>query len=207
MTNYLRNLVTASMIAIVPAMAQNQFGELPAPNVPSAIQVPAGNTAFLKGYAEGTQNYICIASTSGYSWRFIGPQATLFLTFKWFNGEIRQQITTHYLSANPSEGGTHRAAWQSSLDTSTVWAKAIASSTDPAFVAPGAIPWLLLQAVGSRKGPTGGAILTPATFLQRVDTTGGVMPSTGCSEARNVGDTVFVPYTANYVFYKASRKN
>ncbi len=211
MTNYLRNLVTASVVAIafVPSagMAQAQFGEMTAPKVPSEIQVPTGNTAFLRGHAVGTQNYICMPSTSGYSWKFAGPQATLFITFKWMNGEVRQQITTHFLSMNPSEGGIPRATWQSSLDTSAVWAKAIATSSDPGFVAPDAIPWLLLQVVGSQAGPAGGTTLNPTTFIQRIETTGGIMPSTGCSEAMNAGAMVFVPYTAEYLFYKGARRN
>src|SRR5215216_5521720 len=49
-------------------------------------------------------------------------------------------------------------AWQHSRDTSTVWAKVAldGSSTDPAFVAAGAIPWLLLDVVGVQEGPSGG---------------------------------------------------
>ena len=207
MTIYMRNLITVGFVAIAlessPAMAQSPLGEIAAPQVPTEIQVPAGNAAFLKGYAEGTQNYICLLSATGYSWKFTGPQATLFIKFKWINGEVRQQITTHYLSPNPSEGGTPRATWQSSLDSSAVWAKAFG----PGFAVPGAIPWLLLEIMGSRKGPGGGDILTPTTFMQRVNTTGGMMPSTGCADAANVGVTAFVPYTADYFFYKARRNN
>src|SRR5262249_36506504 len=119
--------------------------------------------------------------------------------------EIRQQIATHFLSPNPSESGLPRATWQSSFDTSKVWARAIASSTDPSFVAPGAIPWLLLTVVGTGRGPTDGAFLTQTTFIQRLNTSGGIAPSTGCSQSTNVGATALVPYTADYVFYRASR--
>ena len=207
MTIYMRNLITVGLTAIAlestPALAQSPLGEVAAPQVPSEIQVPAGNAAYLKGSAEGTQNYICIPSASGYSWKFTGPQATLFIKFKWINGEVRQQITTHYLSPNPSEGGTPRPTWQGSFDTSAVWAKAIG----PGFPVPGAIPWLLLEITGARTGPAGGDMLMSTTFMQRVNTTGGTMPSTGCADAANVGATVFVPYTADYYFYKARRNN
>jgi len=78
-----------------------------------------------------------------------GPQATLF-------NEHGQQVITHFLSPNPDEAGTARATWQHSRDTSAVWARAIASSSDPAFVAPGAIPWLLLELVeATRDRPAG----------------------------------------------------
>ena len=210
MTNFLRTLYTAGAVAIalgsMPAMGQTQFAEVTPPQVPAAMQVPAGNTAFLKGQATGTQNYICMPTATGFGWKFTGPQATLFISFNWINGEVKQQITTHYLSPNPMEAGTPRATWLSSLDTSAVWAKAIVTSTDTNYVAPGAIPWLLLQIVGSQTGPTGGDMLKPTSYIQRVNTAGGVMPAAGCTEESNVGATAFVPYTTDYYFFKSSRR-
>ena len=184
------------------------------PPVPSNIQVPAGNEAFLEGYAVGTQDYICLpcpnaitpAATcpaSGFAWAFFGPQATLF-------NDDDKQVITHFLSPNPEESGTPRATWQHSRDTSTVWAKLFdptSSSSDPAFVAPGAIPWLLLQVVGAQDGPTGGDKLTATTFLQRLNTSGGVAPSTGCTLSTDVGKKALVPYTADYFFYKAAESD
>jgi Protein of unknown function (DUF3455) len=76
------------------------------------------------------------------------------------------------------------------------------SSTDPAFVAPGAIPWLLLTVVGFKDGPTGGDTLSGTKFIQRLNTSGGVAPATGCSSPTDVGNKAFVPYTADYFFYK-----
>ena len=113
---------------------------------------------------------------------------------------------THFLSPNPSENNTSRATWQSSVDTSRVWGKMMASVIDPAVVATGEIPWLLLQAVGVANGPTGGDYLAHTTFVQRLNTAGGVAPATGCGQASNVGATALVPYSADYYFYRASRK-
>jgi len=76
------------------------------------------------------------------------------------------------------------------------------SSSDPAFVAPGAIPWLLLDVVGAYDGPTGGHTLAAATSIQRLNTSGGVAPSTGCTSLTDVGKKAFEPYTADYFFYK-----
>ncbi|PYR41378.1 MAG: hypothetical protein DMF95_31190 [Acidobacteria bacterium] len=45
--------------------------------------------------------------------------------------------------------------------------------------------------------------LTEATFVQRLNTAGGVAPSTGCSGPTDVGNEAFVPYTADYFFYRA----
>jgi len=164
--------------------------------VPANIQVPAGNKAFLEGHAVGTQDYICLPSGSGFAWTFFGPQATLF-------NDDDKQVITHFLSPNPFESGMPRATWQHSRDTSTVWAVAITTSSDPDFVAPGAIPWLLLQMVGAQDGPTGGNKLLETTFIQRLNTSGGVAPSTGCTQSTDVGQMALVPYTADYFFYKA----
>ena len=145
----LQNLILAgAMVMALPQTAAALDKLIPPPSVPANLEVPAGNKVYLKGYAVGTQNYICLPT----GWTFIGPQATLFLRFQSYGSEIRQQITTHFLSPNPDEGGTPRATWQSSLDTSAVWARAIETSSDPAYVAPGAIPWLKLTVVGSERG-------------------------------------------------------
>jgi hypothetical protein len=165
------------------------------PPVPKEIQVPPGNTAFLMGSAVGTQNYICLPS----GWAFFGPQATLFLTFTLFGNDIKQQIITHFLSPNPVENGTPRATWQNSFDSSTVWAIQKGSSDG----GPGAIQLLLLQVVGALPGPTGGDLLTQTTYIQRLNTSGGVKPSSGCADSTTVGSKMLVPYTADYFFYKA----
>ena len=165
------------------------------PPVPSNIQVPAKNKVFLEGHAVGTQDYICLPSASGFAWTFFGPQATLF-------NDNDKQVITHFLSPNPFAGDTPSVTWQHSRGTSTVWGTAIASSSDPDFVAPGAIPWLLVQVVGAQDGPTGGHELTATTFIQRLNTSGGVAPSTGCALSTDVGKKALVPYTADYFFYK-----
>jgi uncharacterized protein DUF3455 len=170
------------------------------PPVHSIIDVPAGNKLFLVGHGRGTQNYICLPSTSGFAFSLFTPQATLFDD----NGE---QVITHYFSPNlspipPEIRNTIRATWQHS-DTSTVWAKAIASYSNAGFVARGDIPLLLLQVVGAQDGPTGGNTLSQTTFIQRLKTSGGAAPSTGCSESKDVGHEAFVPYEADYFFYKA----
>jgi hypothetical protein len=212
MTNFFRRVATAGAVAIAltssAALGQMAIpGALTAPPVPDNIKAPAGNTLFAKGEALGTQNYICLASGSGFAWTFFSPEATLFVKFKWFGGEVRQQIMTHFLSPNPAEGGTPRATWQSSLDTSAVWARMVpgGSSSDAAFVEAGAIPWLLLQKMGSRRGPTGGDILAGVTYIQRLSTSGGGAPTTGCSQASNVGAMALAPYTADYYFYEKAQ--
>src|SRR5271169_6323381 len=180
------------------------------PPTPPAITPPAGNSAFLEGHALGTQGYVCLpTSTGGTSWTInpARPEATLFTKF--FGQDV--QIITHFTSinANPNQNATlpvplsGNATWQSSFDTSKVWAKAvgsIAAGSDPASCPnTGSIPCLLLQSIGNQKGPTGGKLLADTTFVQRLNTNGGAAPTTTCS----VGQTQLVPYTADYYFYHA----
>ena len=191
-------VLAATFASTLPQQAYAQQ-ETPPP-VPDPIQVPAGDRLFLAGHAFGTQNYICLPSGTGFAWTLFGPQATLF------HNDARQ-VMTHFLSPNPDEAGTLRATWQHSVDTSAVWARAIASSSDPGFVAPGAIPWLLLEVVGAEGGPTGGRRLTVTTYIHRLNTAGGVAPAFGCSQSADVGSRVFVPYEADYFFYRDQHPN
>jgi len=189
----------------LPQAAQAQSVVTPPP-VPANIQVPAGNEAFLLGRGVGTQNYVCqpAASVGRVAWTLFTPEATLF-------SDQGGQLTTHFFSPNPFEfspspfaNGVVRATWQDSRDTSTVWAKAIGAAT----VSPDAIAWVLLQTAGVQAGPTGGSTLAVTTFVQRLNTFGGLAPATGCDIPTDVGTKAFVPYTADYFFYrKATTSN
>jgi hypothetical protein len=163
--------------------------------VPPDLEVPAEKKAFLIGHAYGTQNYLCLPSTTGVAWTLFGPQATLF-------SDDGSQLITHFLSPNPEENGTPRATWQHSKDTSSVWAKATAISTDSYYVAPGAIPWLKLEVVGRQYGPQWGDRLITATHIHRVNTAGGVAPASGCAVVADIGKKALMPYETDYIFYR-----
>jgi hypothetical protein len=206
-----RSLFTAALVlgcafgAVTHARAQN----ITTPTTPTAITPPEGNTAFLVGHALGTQGYTCLpTSTGGTSWTVnpARPEATLFADF--FGQPI--QIITHFASinANPKENVTvplsGNATWQSSFDTSKVWAAAVghidAGSDRASCPNSGAIQCLLLQSVGNQTGPTGGKLLATTTFVQRLNTKGGSAPTSACT----VGQTQLVPYTADYVFFRGN---
>lgn len=178
--------------------------------VPPAIEAPADVVPFFAAHAEGTQNYVCLPASAGVAWKFVAPQATLTRTG---DREGARQAATHFLSPNPDETGTPRPTWQDSVASDRVWGRAAASSTDPGYVAPGAIPWLLVEVVGAESGspssmPAGAshARLTETRFIHRVHTAGGAAPSTGCRQASDVGALVLVPYAADYVFYALGRQ-
>jgi hypothetical protein len=131
-------------------------------------------------------------------------------------GDFSQQILTHFLSpdANPNQYAPSplpfgSPTWQSSFDSSVIWGNKLASinaGTDPSCPNAGAISCLLLQVIGSQNGPSYPfGILTKATYVQRLNTTGGSAPATGCAVSTDVGGQVLVPYTADYYFYAAQQ--
>jgi hypothetical protein len=195
-------LIAALALAFATMLPHAAYArQVTPPPVPSNIQVPAGNDAFLMGHAVGTQNYVCLLTGSGVAFKLFTPQATLFM-------DNEKQISTHFFSPNPAENGTIRATWQDSLDTSAVWGevKPGNASSDPNYVQPGAIPWLLVTVVGSQHGTVGRDLLVGTTYIQRVNTTGGVAPSTGCTSPADIGTQAFVPYTADYIFFRDIRR-
>lgn len=185
--------VLALALALPVAASAQRGGRVKGPVVPASIAVPAGNVPFLQTRAYGTQQYICL--TAG--WKQFGPQATLYP----FNLPV--QVATHFLSPNPEEPAVTagRPTWQA-LDGSKVWGRVYGQPlTDPNYVAPGAIPWLLLEAAGTDEGPIGGEALANTTFIHRVNTQGGVAPAGTCT----VGAVALVPYSTDYFFYRAGR--
>jgi hypothetical protein len=190
-------IAAATMLVAMTAVAAPKAAgkDVIPPPVPGDLQITDGSTAYLIGHAYGTQNYVCLPSPGGVAWTLIGPQATLL-------DDDGKQMITHFLSPNPDQNGTPRATWQHSGDTSAVWAIAVKTSDDAAFVAPGAIPWLLLDVVGQEYGPTLGDKLVRTLHIQRVNTSGGKAPASGCSSSADLGKRSFVPYTADYVFYR-----
>lgn len=194
-------LQAATLVLAAPFTA---IGQTPT-TVPEGLQVPAGHVLYLKTTATGTQNYVCVPGQSGPAWKFLGPQATLFVKIPWIDREVEHQVATHFLSMNPAEDGLARPTWQHSVDSSAVWAKAIGTSSDPGWVAEGAIPWLLLQVTGvQRRAPRVG-FLAHATYIHRINTSGGVAPGSGCSE-NSLGAVAMVPYSTEYLFYRSENR-
>jgi hypothetical protein len=188
-------------VAALPKSAR--AGDIIVPDVPENVKVTGGK-AFLVGHAIGTQNYVCQPSGAGVAYILFTPQATLF-------DEDGRKIISHFFSPNPDEPNTDpkvvadgaiRATWEYK-DTSSVWAALVpnGASTDSNFVEEGAVAWLKLKAVGLEDGPTGGDKLSDTSFVQRLNTHGGLAPSTGCASLADVGNKAFVPYTADYFFY------
>jgi len=135
------------------------------------LQVPAGHKVSSHAYAEGVQIY----RWNGTSWAFVGPEAVLYA-----NVNANGVVGTHY--AGPT--------WESNSGSYVVGAVEIRCTPDP-----DAIPWLRLRAVES-DGP---GIFHRVTYIQRVNTVGGLAPS---EPGEFPGDVARVPYTADYFFYR-----
>jgi Protein of unknown function (DUF3455) len=145
---------------------------LPSPT----LAVPAGNVPEFFYDAKGVQIYACLSTATGFGWVFQAPEATLF--------DRRGRIAgKHY--AGPT--------WAANDGSTVVGSKIASFAPDPT-----SIPWLLLAAASH----TGAGRMSSVSYVQRLETTGGTAPATGCDGA-HVGDTARVDYTATYFFYEA----
>jgi hypothetical protein len=207
-TTRVRSLFRSTLVlACAFGMLNLAAAQVTPPPTPDLIAVPAGNSAYLVGHARGSQGYTCLPiATGGTAWNPTArPEATLFADF--FGHQV--QLITHFQSINenpkpnviPPLSGN--ATWQSSLDSSRVWMVKVnginAGSDEKSCRNSGSIQCLLLQSVGNKKGPTGGNLLANTTFIQRLNTSGGAVPTSACT----VGQTQLVPYTADYFFFRA----
>ena len=152
---------------------------LSTPVLPSpTLAVPTGNRVAFHYDAVGVQIYTCSATATGYAWVFTAPEATLY-------GAHGRVVGKHY--AGPT--------WESKDGSTVVGSKLAAFTADPT-----AIPELLLQAVSH----AGDGRMSDVTYIQRLDTSFGLAPATGC-DAAQAGTTARVDYTATYFFYVAQR--
>ena len=151
------------------------------PPVPTAIAVPDGHKLFLVADAVGVQIHSCDAVGTDFRWTFVAPRADLF-------DDKGKLLTTHF--AGPT--------WQARDGSQVVGRVEQRVTVDPT-----AIPWLRLAASSTTAGQDGDR-LAQTTFIQRLETTGGLAPSPETCNAGTVGEIAEVPYTAVYAFWKAS---
>ena len=168
------------LIALVSSFAPVQLASAAdGPTLPAqcgAIVPEAGNKLDSHVYAKGVQVYKWNASTN--FWDFVGPRADLFAEES-YHGEIG----SHFSGPNwQSKGGSRVKAEPIQGKTCTPDSNAIA--------------WLLLRAI--EKSASG--MFRDITFIQRVNTTGGLRPNVPGSVD---GEIKEVEYTAEYYFYKA----
>ena len=171
-------LAVLAVLAGVAGSAAAQGYSATAESVPSNLTPPAGSILLFELRAQGVQIYTCEADpddASAFVWTFTAPEAELLNQ----HGE---------LAGNHIAGPT----WQG-LDGSAVVGTVLERADAPDA---GSIPWLLLQATEH----SGIGAFATITYVQRLDTSGGVAPAEGC-DADHEGDEVRQPYEANYAFF------
>ena len=148
--------------------------------LPAAVQVPAGNKVALETIGVGEITYQCSAKkdmAGQFEWMFAGPDAVLL-------DRSGKQVGKYY---GPP------ATWEA-MDGSKLTAVQLAVAPNMA----GSIP---LQLVKGNPAMGAGA-MQGVTYIQRVNTQGGVAPVAPCTAA-NLSAKQIVKYQADYIFYKA----
>jgi Protein of unknown function (DUF3455) len=168
-------LALAGLVATSAAAAKPEPQTAPGDALDPRTYAPE-STPFLAVYAIGVQKYSCQPSGA---WLFTDPEATLY------DAKHEKPVGTHFLNF-----ATGRPVWQFKDGSSVEAARKVSASGGA-----GNIAWLLLEGVA-----TSGDRLGSSTWVQRLNTSGGVAPSGTCTP----GDTIAVPYTTDYVFWRAS---
>jgi hypothetical protein len=142
--------------------------------VPDALKPAANETLAMIVAAKGVQIYECRARKdgTGVEWSFVAPDAELFDT-------RGQAIGRH-------GAGPYWQARDGSRIVGTLQARADAPTSS-------AIPWLLLSTKSTGPDGTFGKV----TSIQRINTVGGLAPSTPCTR-ETTGSSVRIDYTADY---------
>jgi len=175
----------ATVLAVPTASGQSKAqNEAPrkesAPDVPDAIQAPAGEEVVFFAHATGSQIYTCQASADGkFSWTLKAPEAELHDRNDKIIGEHSAGPTWKLKDGSEVRG--QAAAKVDSLD-------------------PESIPWLLVKVISH----AGKGALTDVTSIQRLHTHGGQPPAGGCDASHRDTESKS-NYTADYYFYAPAK--
>ena len=170
----MRRTTCLAAALLVAAPALAQTMDVPAP-----VQPPAGQMAAMTWTGKGDLSYECRAKAddaAAFEWVFVGPDAKL------------TDAKTHAATGKYYGGPT----WEAS-DGGKITGKQVAVA--PAGT--GNIPFQLV------KTEPGTGSMKDITYIQRVNTKGGVAPPDPCN-ASTKGTKKTVSYSADYVFYKAN---
>ena len=177
----IRFALAATTVAVLAACASapmmKPYDQM---SLPAAVQVPAGHKVAMETVGVGEITYQCSAKkdmAGQFEWVFAGPDARL-------NDRGGKQVGKYY---GPP------ATWEA-MDGSKLTATQIAVAPNGS----GNIPTQLVKA----NPAMGSGAMSGVTYIQRVDTQGGVAPAMPCA-AGNVGARQIVKYQADYIFYKA----
>ena len=148
--------------------------------LPDAVKVPAGHKVAMETVGVGQITYQCRADkemAGKFAWVFAGPDAKLL-------DRSGKQVGKYY---GPP------ATWESN-DGSKITATQLA-------VAPHGADNIPLQLVKANPA-MGQGMMQGVSYIQRVNTQGGIAPKAACF-SENVGQSLVVGYTADYIFWRA----
>ena len=172
-------LQTRAALGLLFVSACTTFPASAGTPIPPAIAVPPDNTLLLSAFGAGVQIYDSVSDGHG--------------GFHWASSSI-PSATLYSDSSEATKIGMHFAGptWELFADGSSVVGSKIASAASPN---PNSIPQLLLSA--RSHGGTG--LLDEVTYIQRLDTDGGLASAT--TLPTGLGQVYDSPYTATYDFY------
>ncbi len=180
------NKLTTLALAVVGIVQLGCAGMSQAPRfsqagLPPAVQVPAGHQVVMEAAAAGDISYECRAKrdmAGQFEWVFVGPDAGM-------RDRQGKRIGRYY---GPP------ATWEA-IDGSKVTGTQVA-------VAPAGMADIALQLVKANPA-MGAGMMQGTSYIQRVNTRGGVAPAIACA-ASNAGQKTLVKYSADYIFWRAT---
>lgn len=173
--------LAACAAALLTACAGGRMMSYSQANLPDPVKVPAGHKVAMETVGSGGITYECRVKqgmAGQHEWTFVGPDARLM-------DRAGRQVGKYF---GPP------ATWES-MDGSKITGAQVAVA--PAMA--GSIPYQLVKA----NPAMGSGAMNGVTYVQRVETRGGVAPAMPCGTG-NVGQKQVVQYQADYIFYTAS---
>ena len=156
-----------------PADAAASDGRFPDLAGCTQLQVPEGSNISFHVFGVGFQVY----RWDGTQWKFSNPEADLFA-----DAGQNALVGTHFSAPGAKPN------WLTSSNS-----RVIGTVVDKCTPDANAIPWVKLSADNSGTG-----VFNQTTFIQRLNTVGGLAPTTSGTV---VGQEFKSPYTADYYFY------
>jgi hypothetical protein len=178
---YVAIVLTALLLVgqALSAPSSANAGSRNPPAVPTTIAVPAGSVLLFSSHAAGVQIYEC----QNGQWAFRAPKALLF------KPRTHQLTGIHY--GGIDRGLTAGPWWESLRDGSRIRGGEALSAPSPNA---NSIPLLRLRVLER----SGAGVFGHVSYIQRLNTVGGVGPTGACSP----GARQSVAYAADYYFYR-----
>ncbi len=153
------------------------LAQTPPADVPDELRVNENEKLQYVAHGKGDQVYVCTANANGAQYGYVlrAPEAVL-------TDDAGKEIGRHYIGP----------MWEWT-DGSRVKGRILVSARSPHDAS---IAWLLLAGSGQNQD----GAMSHITSIQRLHTTGGRAPTSGC-DAEHLNQEVRVAYTADYYFY------